>query len=306
MKIAYLILTHTDPSQLERLVNAINYNCNIFIHLDKKTDLIEYTKDIALPENAIFISDRVNVNWGGFSMVHATLNLIKSALETEEEFSHLVFLSGLDYPIQPIKRIHNSFVKNPHKQFIRFINIEDSPEYYLKVASHFYFRDSWFPYDTILRKIITKLSTSQTIIKKKPLKNIKRAFGFANWAITSQCAAYILKFVEENQQFVKYYKTHDCPDEFFFHTIIANSLFFSETEGFYEYKGRGTPKYSYFHIFRSGKHDKVYELSDFNELKNSNKFFARKITSKDSLELIKRIDEELLKKNESSIIPSDD
>ena len=293
MNIAYLVLAHTDPGQLERLLHAIDYRCKIYIHLDKKTNDDPFTA-IHWPGNATFIKDRVNIYWGGFSMVRATINLMRAALSDVGPFSHLVFLSGLDYPIRPVKKFYEMLISNPGKQFIRFINIKDSPEYYSKVASHFYFRDRWFPGDWLPRKVLTKVSEHQSLILKKPLKNVKHAFGFANWAITSKCAAYILEFIEKHPAFVKYYSTHDCPDEFFFHTIIANSPFFKETEGFFPYQGRGTWKYSFLHTFRSTKYDKVYELGDFDEIKNSGKYFARKLTTERSLPLIDKINIELL------------
>lgn len=299
MKIAYLILAHTDPKQLGRLVHAINYQCRIFIHLDKKTNDEGFSK-INLPENAEFISDRVKVNWGSFNMVKATLNLIKAALDSDEQFTHLVLLSGQDYPIKPAEDFYEFLIENPNKQFIKFINIEDSPEYYLKVASHYYFRDQWFPFDWLLRKVITKISEKQSLILKKPLKNVNHAFGSQWWGITSQCASYILNFIQDNPYFMKYYKTYDCPDEFFFHTIIANSPFYNETDGFQKYTGRGTYKMANFHVIHHSL-TKYYSKSDFNELKDSNKYFVRKISSNNSIKLIEKINNELIFLNSSVI-----
>jgi hypothetical protein len=90
-KTAYLILAHTDPKQLERLTNAINYQARIFIHLDKKANHDEF-KDIKLPHTAQIIQDRFKIYWGGISMIKATLSLIKAALNSEDQYSHLVLL----------------------------------------------------------------------------------------------------------------------------------------------------------------------------------------------------------------------
>src|SRR6187455_2580816 len=99
-KIAYLVLAHTDSIQLERLINALNYNCDFFIHIDAYADIQQFKK-ISLPQNAVFISNRVPVNWAGYSQVQASMNLINAAITKGEDYSHLVLLSGMDYPIKP-------------------------------------------------------------------------------------------------------------------------------------------------------------------------------------------------------------
>jgi hypothetical protein len=39
----YLILVHQDPNHLNRLVNKLDYNSDIYVHLVKKAD-INYSK----------------------------------------------------------------------------------------------------------------------------------------------------------------------------------------------------------------------------------------------------------------------
>src|SRR5690554_4776848 len=101
-KVAYLILAHTDPEQLYNLTRSLDYESRIFIHLDKKSDIRKF-KEYDYPSSVSFIEDRVKVSWAGFNMVVATLNLMKVAMEHSKDYSHLVLLSGLDYPIKPVQ-----------------------------------------------------------------------------------------------------------------------------------------------------------------------------------------------------------
>jgi len=133
-KIAYLILAHDDATHLSNLVKAIDYQCNIFIHLDKKSDIDTFKQCVDLP-NVIFIKDRVAVTWAGISMIDAEINLLREALKNAEAYTHVVFLSGSCYPIKPIKEIHHFFTSQPQREFIKFIDMRESPEHYMKQIS---------------------------------------------------------------------------------------------------------------------------------------------------------------------------
>ena len=56
MKVAYLILCHTDPKHIRRLVNKLTYKTNneCFIHIDKKSSLVDFTEELVdLPRTTI-------------------------------------------------------------------------------------------------------------------------------------------------------------------------------------------------------------------------------------------------------------
>ena len=67
MKIAYLILCHTDPNHIKRLTNKITKDSGneAFVHVDGKSDIAPF--EHALKDNAHvhMIKQRFNVYWGG-------------------------------------------------------------------------------------------------------------------------------------------------------------------------------------------------------------------------------------------------
>lgn len=72
MRIAYLIVAHTDPKQLKRLVDALNDDNNIFfIHIDRKTDIGPFLEciDLTRYKNVHFIDKRISVYWGDFLLL---------------------------------------------------------------------------------------------------------------------------------------------------------------------------------------------------------------------------------------------
>lgn len=304
--LAYLILAHTDPKQLFELVRSLDYDSKIFIHLDKKSDLSEFTK-YDYPSSAVFIPDRVRVSWAGFGMIVATLNLIKAALNDGGRYSHLVLLSGLDYPIKPVAQLHQFLNNHQDREFIRFLRVEDSPEHYLKIFRRHAFKNPIFPdvnvpvlgkgvafLDKAIRKICTLLVRPY---KRRPLEGITPCFGSQWWAITPACAKYVLDFVDNNQKFVAYFKTAFGPDEYFFHTIIGNSGFLANATGFQTYQGRGTFRMANLHVIHPSL-AYIYTEDDFDQLQRSDKFFVRKITSSSSGKLISRIKKEIFFSNQ--------
>ncbi|WP_368246051.1 beta-1,6-N-acetylglucosaminyltransferase, partial [Clostridium paraputrificum] len=85
MKIAYLMQVHKNFNQIKLLTDKLvdNLTC-VYIHVDKKNEELfnELKNEYIDNENVIVIDNRVNVNWSGFSQVQATLNLMKSALDS--------------------------------------------------------------------------------------------------------------------------------------------------------------------------------------------------------------------------------
>jgi hypothetical protein len=118
LKIAHLILTHGSPLQLKRLVaKLLNPGTAVFIHVDLKTDINEYLFFENIP-NVYLIKKRISVNWGGYSIVQATVNLCKEVIATGIDFDYLNLLSGQDYPIKSHEQIHQFLANNQGKAFI--------------------------------------------------------------------------------------------------------------------------------------------------------------------------------------------
>jgi len=293
-KVAYLILAHTDAPHLAKLVNTLDYRARLFIHLDRKADRTAFDA-FHLPPSAEFIPDSVRVSWGAFSIVQATLNLIKAALDSGETFSHLVLLSGQDYPIKSPEAIYRFLTAHPQRQFIRFLDMTTSPNHHMRRIIDYWFWEPWLPavpaIDRFMRIAMLKIAHRlRPLIAKKPLEGITPAFGSQWWAITPDCAAYILQFVADNPRFMKFYRYVHAPDEHFFHTIIANSPYIDQTNGFEDCPHCGPHRLANLHAIATSL-NKVHQVSDFDELRQSHQLFVRKVTSTESSALLARLDE---------------
>lgn len=295
-RIAYLVLAHADPKHFQRLTNAIDYKAKIFVHLDAKSNIKEF-KSLSLPESVQFLEERVSVFWGSMSMIDATLKLIEAALKSEEEFSHLVLISGSDYPIKRSDFIYETFAKNPNHEFIKYLDMRESPHYFRHI------RQKWFRTPLLhtsnkalkfIEEGIRYVCNHKLRFKNSWDKSIIPYFGSQWWALTPNCARYILEYVDKNPRFYAMNKYTFSPDEHFFHTIVGNSHFKEKSDGVQEFKQRGTWRMANFHIIATTL-SKWYTMNDWNKIIASDRLFVRKLNSTVSHELTDNIDKELLK-----------
>lgn len=111
MTVAILVLAHGCPSTLAATSRALSVSpeISLFVHVDAKADLAAYRKQLGeeLPGNITLSESRTDVYWAGFSMVEATFNLLKLALETSDA-GFFALISDDSYPLVNAERLVSS------------------------------------------------------------------------------------------------------------------------------------------------------------------------------------------------------
>lgn len=82
MRIAYLILCHMDPMHIKRLTDKITNStgAEAFVHVDGKCNVNPFEQALKANSHVHILNQRVCVNWGGYSSIEATVNLLKAAI----------------------------------------------------------------------------------------------------------------------------------------------------------------------------------------------------------------------------------
>ncbi len=108
MKIAYLILAHQTGPGLDLLIETLlgDDRSRVYIHFDRKSPGFEQLQS-QWGRQCVLLEHRVTVNWGGYSVVRATIELLRTAFSdaTNERF---VLLSGACFPLRPMKTINHA------------------------------------------------------------------------------------------------------------------------------------------------------------------------------------------------------
>lgn len=251
LELVYVILTHDQPEATIRLIESVyvEKRTRFVVHVDGKESadetydrLVEYAKERNEGEGEEYIrlvpnANRVRVNWGGFSMVHATLVAMKT-------------LFGLDYYAEhPEEEEENPGHDNPHAfSFHKMIHLASTT---YPLASNTEIRDTLasYPLDANFMHILLQPNdpTPQVWnyfvecddalhrIYRLPPLTIDKGHGIdihtsSQWFIISREFAWYLANPPKNSlvDYLRDYMEHVVvADESFFGTILRNTHFCS-------------------------------------------------------------------------------
>lgn len=322
LRLAYLIMAHDQPGQLLRLVNALDCEgARFYIHIDKKSDGKPFVTLLGKRENVHLLHNRVNVNWMGFSLVEVSLRLL--ALAVRDGFDYCLQLSGADYPIKSNEHLF-SFFDKAEKEFLTFWRLEDRPSWQHKVQ-YYYFIDAipiraWSTdcESVYWRRLFWgRFFKYQKYMPKRMFpKNMVPYGGSDWWSLSYECASYVLRFVEENPRYKKFYKSTAAPCEMFFQTIVLNSDRAVRVENYDNYQAWSAERtrvgarsdsdmlpedaFNYRYIDWSGEKTGAREIPailderDWEKIKSSSCHFARKFDPQKSAKLLDLIDRQIL------------
>ena len=238
---------------------------DIYIHLDSNVrDRNFLMQELKSNVSQIELIERINVNWGGFSLVRCELNLLKTAVMYDIKYSMYHLISGTDLPIKNQDYIH-AFFENNCSEYIRF---DPKPiSLYEDRLRYFYpFQDiigrNHGKYIAFLEVLQNRLLKIQRFVKINRCKKISLFKGVQWFSITDNLARYVL--TQEN--FIqKTFKYSLCSDELFLQTIVMGAPYKNNIVNcslrYIDWE-RGEP-----YTFRA---------DDYEELMNTEDLFARK------------------------------
>lgn len=264
MKIAHLILAHTAPQQLQRMISRLKHpDAHFFIHVDKKSDIRPFEVLEEIP-NVRLVVNRVKVYWGGYSQVQATLNGCTEIMASGIKFDYINLMSGQDYPIKSTAYIHDFLADNPSKIFM---HCEPVMEVWKEATSRV------TGYHLANFSFAGKHRIEQLLNKYLPARRLRQgmiAAGRSQWFTASaDSVAYILDYVKNNPWIVRHFKLSWGADELMFHTILYNSPFRSAIQA---------DNLMYTDWAEHKASPKTLSMDDLPALRQTDKLFARKFS----------------------------
>ena len=295
--LAYLISAYRDPQHLRALIEALDYKADFYIHIDANVDAAPFVE--VLPAKVRFVPSH-RVSWGGWEQVEYQYELLRAALAGGRTYSHLVCLSAQDYPLWSNAHIHQFFTEHAGEQLMAGYDLTQTEnEEQRRKFTHIHpFRDlpwknRWLKNKVIVasRQILALLGVRRApqVLIGGQLRDIY--FGSDYWAVTPECARYLVEKLENEPQIKSYFKTTFVPSEMCLQTLVYNSPFASQEllqTGRYPGLTSLTPLH---YIYYSGC-IKVLTEEDADLLRRCGKMFCRKIVSGTSDGLKALIDRE--------------
>lgn len=319
-KLCYLILAYDDPVNLKRLVDRLRNKeeADFYIHIDKKSDIAPFVEALGSYPNVTFLENREKIYWGGFSIIKAEINLVRAALASGEDYLRYVLLSGSDYPIKSNQEIRRFFEENRGTEYIRAINLDQLEDKELfgihidRLQKHDY---PWI--NNTGSYLFNRFRAGMNFLLRlfpMPKKYRHRKFdlyhGSQWWALTGDCLRELIQTYDANPEDYKNFEIGFASDEKFFHTLFFNSSFARKNQvGGPDQPiamkdrhagdtSRQTSLLANVHIIDPSM-TKWFTLEDYPQIAASDKLFVRKVSTRHSMELLDKIDEELLGEHES-------
>ena len=274
MKHAICIQCHNIPEIINFWINNLpSEHFDFYIHVDKKSNIADL---IVKKRNVTFV-ERVDVRWGQYSQVTATLNLLRATNKKSYSYVHLI--SGNDIFIKDPIDFLVFFEKNTGYEFIQSNEIgygkcswswggEDRYSVYYPL---------WMikrPTNKIFRSI--RVAYREFIMRTKIFKRkgqpVDTFYGGSSWfLITGNMSKWIIEYLDANPSYFSFFKHGVCVDEVFFSTLVRlspyNEKIANEHLRFMDWNNKGKS---------SGPIELT--LDDWSRIEESGKVFARKVT----------------------------
>lgn len=285
-KHAYCIIAHNEPKILSKLVEMVDDLRNdIFILIDLKANLSDF-QFVKSQKSKLFILDkRIDIRWGDISLMKAELMVLETAYCSDSQYKYYHLLSGVDLPLKSQDYIHDFMSKNYPKEFVGYIFdiMPEQTRYYHLFLNH-------LKNDTLYSRVLNKAS--------RFLCYLQKTFGYhrtfdveikkgCNWvSITNEFCEYLLA---RKSNILNQLRFIPCVDEIFIQTVLWNSPF---KRNIYDMGNEYHSCMRFIDWNRGNPY--VWNEEDFELLIKSDKLFARKFSSKNSL-IIEKIYSYVLK-----------
>ncbi len=278
IKIAYLLLVHNCPEQVNKFVEQIvNYgDADVYIHVDKKNKSMS---EHITKSSKIHVYSEYDVSWASFEIVRAAYFLISKSIESGVNYSHIYFGSGQDLLVK--RGLYEYLANKPNKIFMKMygeITNKDrqSARYRVRWPKWLMVRDDW-SIQRIVRIIIQLLCTVGIVVfPNKTLldKKVKFFYGGTWFIAPFDVAVYINDYINNHPDFVEFWESSLASDLMFFQTIIMNSKYkdYVEDELMYVRFGKS---------FGTMNHPMDITVDDDIRIEEGDYYCARKFNYKD-------------------------
>ncbi|WP_336830741.1 MULTISPECIES: beta-1,6-N-acetylglucosaminyltransferase [Sphingobacterium] len=274
MKQAILITAYKDTSSVYELVKVFGEDFNFYVHFDKKSQLdVTSLKSIT----NLTIINSYKVNWGGTNHFFAILDLCKAALENKDNvFFHLI--TAEDFPIKSLSDFWQLDIGKNYLDYTEF-------PYYGWDSSGGFDRINYYRFFDLFNakkkngaRILNFLLNLQKKIglKRKSLNFDKLYGGSTYWSLNRESLEKVFSVLD--YKMLRRLRYTFCAEEFVFQSIIMNSALKHTVVN-------NNLRYIDWQSKRGG--DPAFlDETDFDNLKNCDKLFARKILKTDKNQLL--------------------
>jgi len=208
----------------------------MLVHVDASVDIEPFKRELEplLGTGRLrLLEQRVDCHWGGPGHLMATLGAAHQALASEHEFSHLVLLTGQDYPIRPTDEIRDSLARQAGKSFLSWSlgTGNELPDEQRQGNEHWHWNGSLgrlvqrhYKLPGRRRPIaLPPQRLRHRLPSRKLPEGLTPAQGLAYWCLSREAIAYCLDYARRRPDIGNFLKRSLVADEFYFQMVLLSS-----------------------------------------------------------------------------------
>jgi hypothetical protein len=287
VRVAILLLCHEAPGDIARRLDTAFHrspDVKVYIHHDRASphhDRAAFAAALPAGVQWHWLEDALHCRWGEYSLVEATLRLMRAAL-ADPGFAadHLLLASGSCRPIRPLASLQAFLRERPGIDFIQAHDISKSR--WTKGGLEQERFEWWFPFNYQTQRRWFERATAlqrRLGVRRRLPAGLKPHFGSQWFCLTRATAEGVVRELAR-PELARFFASTWIPDEFAIQTIVAGL----QPPG--RIAGHGLTYYE----FDAGGKPLVLEDWHAAHLARQPFFFARKL-SPDARALEARLDE---------------
>jgi hypothetical protein len=199
MHIAYIVMAHTAPRQLCRLVERLDdAHARFLIHVDKRSPrtVDEHARRCLAGNPHVTFIRRRPCRRCTFDQVAVPLSALELLVHDARPFDYAILLTGQDYPLKPNDAIRNHLGRSDRACFLHAFPMDDPA------------RSNW-PSSEVMRyrdwHLWVKGAHVRVPLNRRIPGRPNPFGGSAYWALPFDAVLYVCDFVRRATRFVKFF-----------------------------------------------------------------------------------------------------
>jgi hypothetical protein len=225
-KIAFILLCHKDPDAIiKQALSLTAVGDYISIHFDASAPRADFEKiqaELGDNPSVTFAHKRINCGWGEWSLVQATIYAVQSAVEAFPRATHFYMLSGDCMAIKSAEYAHDYLDQ-------RDVDYIESYDYFksdwIKTGwkeERLIYRH-WFNERTQKRRFYAMFELQKRFgLTREIPRDIEVMIGSQWWCLRRRTIEWLLDFIKERKDVMRFFSTTWIPDETFFQTLVRH------------------------------------------------------------------------------------
>lgn len=309
-RVVYFVASHVHPEQILRLIRVCRSGgeqSRVLLHHDHKCSALDLEQVRAI--DRVEMPDLYTpIRWGGFSQLEMILTSMRWLIDNRD-FDWVVYLSGQDFPVQPLAQVERFLTDTPYDGFVQGRPIHERPWHI--GGQRYLYQYHTMPRMPGLRRLHALIERHSEKVRAagrlprfesahlgsgrfqfgvrptNPFRDGNECYkGSAWWTLSRKAIAALLRIHRERPELARHYRRAGfAPNESYIQTLLR-------TDRSLNLMGSDDKRFIRWSDPDSG-HPDVLRCAHFQEMINSGKHFARKIDSRVDPKLLDMLDEHI-------------